>query len=273
MVLTYLTYWMTLCQIVFFIEIPLVESRESILSGWLKESINLTTKPLFTFQLWLSTTCQDYLRINIMQTTHKVKYYEIERLESGNLSIRFYFTDSTERRIILLSQETDILLDKSFRDSLKYVYFRDLSSLICFNPDYDFIRIICHTDLYQKELDFRLSFDGLIHTITNAMAYGKIETYSNNSYYSPKVESCVYEKDALSKTILDNIHSTDLKDRIRSVYRIARNTSIDSTDTIQVHLSPDTFSQESFYFDITRGNTRVMNGGIIKHKDSYSIHT
>jgi hypothetical protein len=98
----------------------------------------------------------------------------------------------------------------------------------------------------------------------------KFKTDTDFCNKNPKIISWVDHKEQVGKRIMNNLYSTNLKDKIRLVYKIARNSSSYKNEIIHVNFSREAFEPESFYFDI-RKDKRVLQGTIIKIDDEYFI--
>jgi hypothetical protein len=205
-----------------------------------------------------------------MITSNKLKYYETETLESGNCRIDFTFDNNSKRDFILLSEETDIIVNPANQSLLPFIYFRDLSSLINFNPTFNYVKLVNLSGLYDNEIDFRLSYNELISAIKRSL-HGKVKMYQDNKRYKPSIQVDIFE--TAREIIRRNRYTANLNASLKSLVRISKNHSIDFSDNVELTISRDGFEKDSLYFTITKSDNLLLNGGVILHGDSYSIHT
>ena len=199
----------------------------------------------------------------------KLEYYRIERLESSNFSITVKFKNTKPVNIILLRSEVDIMVNHKDASSLWYHELNYMLNVHTGNR-INFIDMINGNIYYTAKIDYNQFISDVItvYNETESMVERKPHYY----HLSPTIKLNITE--SARERLLSRVNvNNSLAAALKSLTRIAKNYSRGRDDQILVNIYPD-HHRPSFYFEISRSNVLLLNGGIISNPaNTYTIHT
>ena len=199
----------------------------------------------------------------------KLESYRIERLESSNFKITVKFRDVKPLDIILLKYEVKIMLVSPKSSSVWYHEFNYMINIYEGNR-INFIDLINGNIYHTAKIDYNQFISDVrkVYDETETMIERKPRYY----YLSPAIKVSIAE--SARERLLSRINNNNsLKTALKSLTRIAKNYSKGRDDQILVNIYPD-HHVPSFYFEISRSSTLLLNGGIISNPaNTYTIHT
>ena len=199
----------------------------------------------------------------------KLEYYRVERLESTNFSITVKFKHNKPVNIILLKNEVNIMVNHREASSLWYHELNYMLNVYEGNR-INFIDMINDNTYYSATIDYS-QFILDVRAVYDE-AESMVERKTRYYHLSPTIKLNI--ADSAKERLLSRVNvNNSLRTALKSLTRIAKNYSRGREDRILVNIFPD-YHIPSFYFEISRSNTLLLNGGIISNPaNTYTIHT
>jgi len=197
----------------------------------------------------------------------KLESYRVERLESSNFKITVRFRDVKPLDIILLKYEVKIMLVSPKSSSVWYHEFNYMINIYEGNR-INFIDLINGNIYHTAKIDYNQFISDVrkVYDETETMIERKPRYY----YLSPTIKLNIAE--SARERLLSRLDNNSLVNALKSLTRVAKNYSKGRDDQILVNIYPD-HHVPSFYFEISRSNAILLNGGMINHSNTYQIHT
>ena len=197
----------------------------------------------------------------------KLESYRIERLESSNFKLTVKFKHNKPLDIILLKNEVNIMVNHREASGLWYHELNYMLNVHIGNR-INFIDMINDNIYHTANIDYNQFISDVrkVYDETETMIERKPRYY----YLSPAIKVSIAE--SARERLLSRLDNKSLVNALKSLTRVAKNYSKGRDDQILVNIYPD-YAIDSYYFEISRSNILLLNGGVINHSNTYTIHT